>query len=85
MKQEFLKSYDRNVDVIYRYCYRMTGDRVTAKAITEQTFKTLWDDKDSLMGMAEIDTTLQAIARRLVRQHKSKTLQLLHNLSLKFS
>jgi DNA-directed RNA polymerase specialized sigma24 family protein len=85
MKQEFLKRYDRHVDAIYRYCYRMTKDKATSLALTEQTFKNVWDDWESLKEVAEIDTTLHAIARRLVREHTSKTMKLLHNLSLKFS
>lgn len=85
MKQTFLMLYDRNVDTIYRYCYRMTGDKALAKALTEETFQKMWDEYDSTIDVRELDTTLRAHATRLLRQHKSKTLQLLHNLSLKFS
>jgi DNA-directed RNA polymerase specialized sigma24 family protein len=84
MKQTFLNLYDRNVDGIYRYCYRMTGDKATAKTITEKAFQKMWDELDSVDSY-ELDTLLRAHATRLLRQHKSKTLQLLHNLSLKFS
>jgi DNA-directed RNA polymerase specialized sigma24 family protein len=85
MKQEFLKLYDRNVDVIFRYCLRETHNRVLAKKITEEAFKKMWDYQYPDTSMTEMDTTLRSIATRLLRHHKQKTAELIESINVKFS
>jgi DNA-directed RNA polymerase specialized sigma24 family protein len=74
MKAEFLKVYDRNVDAIFRYCFRKTGDRTLAKNITDETFKRVWDYRTAGDSIANMESSLRSIASRLLRQQAAKKL-----------
>jgi DNA-directed RNA polymerase specialized sigma24 family protein len=72
MKQQFLMLYERNVDAVFRFCYRKTGNRETAMKLTDETFKKMWDYITPGYPLSEMASTLYAIASRLLRQHAIK-------------
>ncbi|MCC2630655.1 MAG: hypothetical protein K0S38_464 [Candidatus Paceibacter sp.] len=72
MKAEFLKIYDRNADAIFRYCLRESHDRAVALAITDATFKKVWDYRMMGESVSSVESSLRSIASRLLRQHAEK-------------
>lgn len=85
MKTDFLKLYERNVDAVYRYCYRKVGDKGTAKLLTEETFKKMWDYMSPSSSVLEIESTLFSIASRVIRKHLEKSTIARPDMQFKFS
>lgn len=58
--------YDRNVDRVYRLCYRMAGDDDLAREFTQETFIRAFERLAQFRGDAALSTWLHSIATSVV-------------------
>lgn len=58
--------YDRNVDRLYRLCYRMTGDDELAREFTQESFIRAFERLHQFRGDAALSTWLHSITVSVV-------------------
>jgi RNA polymerase sigma-70 factor (ECF subfamily) len=54
--------YDRNVERIFRLCFRMVGDEGWARELTQDAFVRVWQALDQFRGEAAFSTWMHSIA-----------------------
>jgi RNA polymerase sigma-70 factor, ECF subfamily len=72
MEKEFLKSFDKNNDAIFRFLLFRVYDRELAKDLTQDTFAKAWQYISDGNNVENIKTFLYTIARNLVIDYSRK-------------
>jgi len=62
----FRALYDRNVDRIFRLCFRMVGEEELAREVTQDAFVRVWECLDQFRGDAAFSTWLHSVAVSVV-------------------
>lgn len=65
-KDDFLKTYERYADDIFRYCYYKTSDREKAKDLLQDTFTRSWEYLSAGHEIENIRAFLYRIANNLI-------------------
>jgi len=62
----FRALYDRNVDRVFRLCFRMVGDEGLAREYTQDAFVRIWERLHQFRGDSAFSTWLHSIAVSVV-------------------
>jgi RNA polymerase sigma-70 factor (ECF subfamily) len=62
----FRALYDRNVDRVFRLCFRMVGEEELAREVTQDAFVRVWECLDQFRGDAAFSTWMHSVAVSVV-------------------
>lgn len=65
-QRAFKGLYDKNVERVFRLCFRMVGDETMAREFTQDAFVRAWECLDQFRGEAAFSTWLHSIAVSVV-------------------
>lgn len=72
-RTEFRDLFDRQRDPLYRYLYRLTGNRADAEDLLQDAFAAVWRKRDRYEGRGSLEGFLRSTAYRLFLNEWKKT------------
>ena len=62
--EDFRRLFEAHRDMVFRFLYRLAGDRHDAEDLTQDTFVRLWQKRDQFRGDGSVEGYLRRIAYR---------------------
>ena len=72
-RQDFRDLFERQREPLYRFLYRLTGNRADAEDLLQDAFAAVWRKRDVYDGRGSLDGFLRATAYRLFLNEWKKT------------
>ncbi len=72
-RQDFRDLFERQRDPLYRFLYRLTGNRADAEDLLQDAFAAVWRKRDVYDGRGSLDGFLRSTAYRLFLNEWKKT------------